>query len=110
VSVDSSGAQDDGDSLERSISADGRIVTFSSLATNLVPGDTNGVSGIYVHDRTSGSTTRVSVKSSGAEANGDSFEPSISGNGKFVTFSSLATNLVPSDTNGVVDVFLRHLK
>jgi Tol biopolymer transport system component len=110
VSVDSSGAQADGDSLEPSISADGRLVTFSSLATNLVPGDTNGVSGIYVHDRTSGSTTRVSVKSSGAEANGDSFEPSISGNGKFVTFSSLATNLVPSDTNGVVDVFLRHLK
>jgi Tol biopolymer transport system component len=110
ASVDSTGAEADGNSLEPSISADGRFVAFSSLATNLVPGDTNGVSGIFVHDRTSGGTTRASVKSSGAEANGDSFEPSISGSGRFVAFSSPATNLVPGDTNGVFDVFLHHLK
>ncbi|HWP32099.1 MAG TPA: hypothetical protein VNK96_10315 [Fimbriimonadales bacterium] len=106
VSVSSSGAQGDYWSQEPSISADGRYVAFSSLASNLVSGDTNGTSDVFVHDRQTGKTTRVSVSSSWREGNGHSNNPSISADGRYVAFTSDASNLVSGDTNGTDDVFV----
>jgi Tol biopolymer transport system component len=112
VSVDSSGGQANGGnryvpgSSQPSISADGQIVAFTSFADNLVPGDANGVSDVFVHDRSSGVTERVSVDSSGAEANGASDGPAISANGRFVAFTSAADDLVAGDTNQTYDVFV----
>jgi Tol biopolymer transport system component len=107
VSVDSSGVQGNGRSNFPSISADGRYVAFWSLADNLVSGDTNGAYDVFVHDRQSGQTERVSVDSSGAQANNSSFNPSISGDGRYVAFQSYADDLVPGDANGFADVFVR---
>jgi Tol biopolymer transport system component len=106
VSVASDGTQGDSDSWLPTISADGRFVAFECVATNLVVGDTNGTEDIFVHDRTTGETTRVSVASDGAQANWNSYEPAISAAGRYVTFGSRATNLVPDDTNGCDDTFL----
>jgi hypothetical protein len=78
VSVDSSGTQGNSESVPASISADGRFVAFQSLASNLVPGDTNGVYDIFVHDRQTGQTERVSVNSSGSQGNGASTIVSLS--------------------------------
>src|SRR5262249_61613505 len=87
--------------------ADGRFVAFCSAAGNLVPGDTNTNNDILVHDRSSGTTERVSVSTGGTQANSDSVNPSISADGRFVVFESAATNLVAGDTNGTWDVFVR---
>lgn len=106
VSVDSTGAEGDDRSDQPAVSADGRFVAFSSTATNLVAGDTNGVADIFVRDRTSGATTRVSVDSAGAEADWESSAPSLSGDGRYVAFTSVADNLVPGDTNHNDDVFV----
>ena len=106
VSVGSDGTQGNGDSLRPFISADGRYVAFDSTASNLVAGDTNGVQDIFVHDRVTGTTTHVSVASDGTQGNDDSVGPSLSGDGRFVAFLSWASNLVPGDTNGAVDVFV----
>ena len=106
VSVDSIGAEADSNSYYPSISSDGRYVAFESGASNLVAGDTNGDSDIFVHDRTTGNTTRVSVDSAGAEADSESYSPSISGDGRYVAFYSYASNLVAGDTNGQVDIFV----
>lgn len=91
-----------------SISGDGRFVAFSSEATNLVPGDTFFVD-VYVRDRLAGVTTKVSVSSDGATGNTTSEHPAISADGRFVAFSSGASNLVAGDTNGVPDVFVHDL-
>jgi Tol biopolymer transport system component len=107
VSVDSTGAQANGESLSPSISADGRFVAFESRATNLVPGDSNASRDVFVRDRQGGVTTRVSVDSAGAEVVYDSTGPSISADGRYVAFQSDATNLVPGDTNGYPDIFVR---
>jgi LPXTG-site transpeptidase (sortase) family protein len=106
ISVDSSGVQGNDHSSVPYISSDGRYVAFASNATNLVAGDTNGVNDVFVHDLTTGATTRVSVDSSGVQGNGGSFTPSISSDGRYVVFLSAATNLVAGDTNGVSDVFV----
>ena len=106
VSVSSAGEQGNNFSRAASISADGRFVAFVSAANNLVGQDTNGFEDIFVHDRLTDETTRVNVDSSGAEANNFSEHPSISGDGRLVAFHSWATNLVPGDTNLVVDVFV----
>ncbi len=106
VSVATGGAQSDGYSSAPRISADGRFVAFLSGATNLVAGDTNGFPDVFVHDTQSGATTRVSGGSAGAEANGVSYAPSISGDGRYVAFHSAATNLVVGDTNSSWDVFV----
>jgi Tol biopolymer transport system component len=106
VSVASDGTQANGGSFTPSISADGRYVAFASIAVNLVSGDTNGVQDIFVHDRQTGQTTRVSVASGGAQANGPSYDPSISADGRYVAFASLATNLVSGDTNNFRDIFV----
>jgi Tol biopolymer transport system component len=108
VSVDSSGAEANGTSWYASISGDGMRVAFESSATNLVPGDTNGCNDVFVHDRTTGATERMSVASDGSEDDCGAFIGSISGNGRVVAFCSCATNLVASDGNGLVDVFVRH--
>ena len=85
------------------MSADGRFVAFQSSASNLVPHDTNNRSDVFVHDRVNGATTRVSVSSARRQANGDSWGPDISGDGRFVSFVSDASNLVARDTNGCTD-------
>ena len=107
VSIDSSGTQGNNDSLAAAISADGSLVAFHSYATNLVAGDTNGTYDIFVHDRTSGATERVSLGENGAEANSYSQYPSLSADGRFVAFMSLASNLVSGDTNFLEDIFVR---
>jgi hypothetical protein len=107
VSVDSTGMQGNDDSALASISADGRYVAFASFATNLVPGDTNNASDVFVHDRQTGATERVSVDSSGVQGNDLSSRPSISADGRYVAFHSLASNLVAGDTNGNYDIFVR---
>jgi Tol biopolymer transport system component len=89
-----------------SISADGQVVAFPSSARNLVPGDTNITWDVFVHDRQTPQTTRVSVASDGTEGDRDSTSPRLSADGRFVAFSSNATNLVPNDTNGWMDVFV----
>lgn len=109
VSVSSAGGQADADSQFPSISADGRYVAFDSAATNLVGADTNAADDIFVRDRRSGSTRRVSVASGGSQADADSSNPSISADGSVVAFASAATDLVPGDTNGRYDIFLRTL-
>ncbi len=98
----------DGDSLSPEISADGRYVVFASSSTNLVTGltDNNLVNDIFVYEISSGVTTIVSVDSLGNLANEDSFRPAISGDGRYVVFDSLASNLVTADTNNFSDVFV----
>ncbi len=102
------------------MSADGRYVVFVSDVDGVVPGDTNGVRDVFVFDRQTGVTERVSVASGdpGGQANGPSCEfsllddevwdqPCISGNGRYVVFSSSASNLVSGDVNGLRDIFVR---
>ncbi|MEA3401496.1 MAG: FlgD immunoglobulin-like domain containing protein [Armatimonadota bacterium] len=106
VSVASNGEQADHNSDDPSISADGRYVAFESQAGNLAPGDTNEKPDIFVHDRQTGQTTRVSVASDGMQADEASYLPCISGDGSCVAFMSAASNLVPGDTNGKPDIFV----
>lgn len=107
VSVDSAGAEGNGYSFEPSVSADGRYVAFASSSTNLITGDTNGFGDVFVHDRDTGSTTRVSVDSTGTvEGNEQSRRPSISATGRYVAFGTSADNLVAGDTNGRRDIFI----
>jgi archaellum component FlaF (FlaF/FlaG flagellin family) len=108
VNVTSDGTQANGGSYYVAMSADGRYVAFDSYASNLVPGDTNGVRDVFVRDRWAATTTRVSVASDGTQADGESFRTGISADGRDVGFISIATNLVPGDTNGSWDVFVRH--
>lgn len=90
-----------------SISIDGRYIAFASSANNLVPKDKNGISDIFIRDRQANTTKLVSVASDGTQGNGGSSSCSISGDGRYVAFDSNATNLVPNDTNGKSDVFVR---
>ncbi len=107
VSVDSAGVQASGASTIAGMSSDGRYIIFSSLASNLVPGDTNASADAFVYDRNTGITERISVSSSGAQGNAPSIPLSLSDDGRFISFRSTATNLVPGDTNSASDVFLR---
>lgn len=109
VSVATGGTEANNDSDFGSISADGRFVAFQSNATNLVAGDTNTFADIFVHDLLEGTTTRVSVNSSGAQANNYCYRPSISPNGRYVAFSSPASNLVTDKTTTFEDIFVRDL-
>src|SRR5437016_1083416 len=107
VSVASGGTTEGNDtSLGSALSADGRFVAFDSAATNLVAGDTNGTTDVFVHDRQTGMTERVSVASDGTQGNNASSYPALSADGRFVAFDSDATNLVAGDTNGATDVFV----
>ena len=107
VSVSTSGQEGRYDCYESAISADGNVVAFTSASDDLVSGDTNNSLDVFVHDRTTGITERVSVSSSGIEGDFLSQYPALSADGRFVAFTSLATNLVSGDTNGSDDVFVR---
>lgn len=107
VSVATGGGQADDFSQNASLSADGKVVAFESFATNLVAGDQAGWSDVFVRDLAQGTTVRVSVDSSGWEADSDSQAAAISGNGAIVAFDSWATALVPNDLNDSLDVFVR---
>ena len=117
VSVGSNGEQANGSSDRPSISADGRYVAFVSAATNLVPGDNNvscigqvvnpvNCTDVFVHDRGTGQTWLVSRSSTGELGNNYSYDTAISGDGRYVAFTSKASNLVEVDTNAAADVFV----
>jgi Tol biopolymer transport system component len=107
VSVDSAGLQANGDSHTCALSADGNWVAFASAADNLAADDRNDQTDIYLHDRRTGATTRVSVSNAGAEAELESVQPAVSADGRLVAFQSDAANLVDGDTNGFPDIFVR---
>lgn len=106
VSISSSGLEGNGESTGGAISADGRYVVFDSRASNLVSGDSNGASDVFVHDRQTRTTVRVSVDSNGKEGNFDSYASSMSADGRYITMTSVANNLVAGDANGRLDVFI----
>ena len=89
-----------------SISKDGRFITFVSVADNLVADDTNSLADIFLHDNLTGITQRISTAWDGSPPDGWSYHPTISGDGRFVAFVSVANNLTPDDTNGLADVFV----
>lgn len=96
VNVSSAGIEANGVPVSApAISQSGAIVAFDSTATTLVAGDTNGAADVFVRDVTAGVTTRVSVVTGGGQANGDSFGPALSNDGRYVAFASTASNLVP---------------
>ena len=107
VSVSSQGAESQADSFQPAISADGRFVAFMSYASNLVPGDGNSSADVFVHDRLTGATERVSVSTGGSQANADAKMPAISFDGRFVTFESYASTLASGDSNARIDIFVR---
>ena len=107
VSTSSAGVEGNSPSYASAISADGRYVLFSSDATNLVAGDTNWCRDAFIKDTLTGVTTRVSTSSAGVQGGGDSFVSAISADGRYVAFSSDATNLVAGDTNGTYDAFIK---
>lgn len=109
ISVDSSGTEGNKGSGEPSISQDGNLIAFTSNATNLVGSDTNAVSDVFVRNISAGTTTRVSLNTSGTQGDKASYQPRISSNGAYVAFTSDATNLVGSDINACSDVFVRNL-
>ena len=106
LSVAGNGQQTESPSFGPDISADGSSVAFESFSSRLVPGDTNGALDVFVADVASESLARVSLATGGGQANERSYSPSISADGRIVAFSSFAGNLVPDDTNGLLDVFL----
>jgi Tol biopolymer transport system component len=108
-SVSSQGVQANGMSRNPSVSATGRYVAFYSDASNLVRRDTNARGDVFVHDRITGKTIRVSVRADGGQANRGGFDPAISGDGLHVAFVSTSWNLVSGDTNNRDDVFVRDL-
>ncbi|MEO8477972.1 MAG: hypothetical protein ABI572_13115, partial [Actinomycetota bacterium] len=109
VSEGAGALQSDGTSRHPSISGDGRYIAFDSSATNFVANDTNGMSDVFLHDTLTGTTARISVRSNGTQGKGGSYDPQISADGRFIVFSSDATNLVAGDTNGATDVFLHDM-
>ncbi|MBX3037583.1 MAG: PD40 domain-containing protein [Anaerolineales bacterium] len=108
VSVASDGTQGNDTSTTPCISSDGRYVVFKSSANNLVSGDTNNYSDVFLRDLLTNTTTRVSVSSSGVQGNGFSDSPAISGNGQYIVFASDATNLIGGDVNFRTDIFLHN--
>ena len=117
ASIASNMSEGNNDSGNAALSPDGRFVGFTSFASNLVPGDTNDLQDVFLHDRETGTTERISIASDGSEADGGSATPGIGGylvarlgisaDGRHVAFASRATNLVAGDSNGLTDVFLR---
>ncbi|MBI5435005.1 MAG: PD40 domain-containing protein [Planctomycetes bacterium] len=108
VTVSSHGVQGNDDSADAVLSGDGRFVTFTGTATNLVRGDTNGVADIFGHDVLAGRTTRLSALPGGGQANGPSVEVSMTPGGRYVAFTTKATSFDPvHDLNGAWDVYWR---
>jgi Tol biopolymer transport system component len=106
ASVDSAGGEGNQASGEAALSSDGQIVVFSSSASNLVAGDGNGASDVFVRDLVNHTTTRVDVDSAGIEADRGAYAPAVSADGTVVAFLSDSTNLVANDRNGRTDVFV----
>jgi Tol biopolymer transport system component len=106
ISINPGGTTGNGNSFGPTVSGDGRFVAFRSEADDLVPGDSNGHWDIFVRDRIDGTTERVSLSSSGEQADHHSAEPSISDDGRFIVFRSSAANLVPDDANNRADIFV----
>jgi Tol biopolymer transport system component len=101
------GTQANGDSVGGSISADGRYIAFTSYATNLVSNDTNGQADVFLHDRQTGQTSRVSVASDGTESDGSSGASTISADGRYIAFVSDASNLISDGSvYGIFDAFV----
>ena len=107
VSVDSAGHEGNESSWYGAISTDGRYVAFYSFASNLVAGDTNGQSDVFVRDIVAGTTTRVSISNAGLQADQGGSVPAISADGRYIAFLSYSTNLVAGDTNNAGDIFVR---
>ncbi|HYF16231.1 MAG TPA: DUF4347 domain-containing protein [Ramlibacter sp.] len=110
VSTAADGSQANEQSDAPSLSADGRYVVFQSSASNLVEGDTNNALDIFVKDLQTGAVTRVSTGADGAQADSYSYDAMLSADGRFVSFTSGAGNLVAGDANGVEDVFVKDLQ
>ncbi len=106
VSVANDGTQSNDNSYYSSISFDGRFVAFSSLASNLIAEDKNETWDVFVHDRETGSTECVSIATDGTHGNNMSYYPSISYDGRYIAFESLASNLVVNDSNSAIDIFI----
>ena len=109
VSTTAAGVQANAASGGLDVSSDGTKIIFHSTADNLVAGDTNGASDIFVKDIATGAITRVSTSASGEAGNGDSTDAVFSPDGRSIVFRSKASNLVPDDVNGATDVFLKNL-
>lgn len=110
MSVSSQGIPGNSHSQTGGISPDGRYVAFTSQASNLLPpgeSDTNQTSDTFLHDRVTGTTERISIADDGSQSNQTSSAPSVGAGGRYVAFHSYASNIVPGDTNGTWDVFLR---
>lgn len=111
VSVSGSGAQANGNSqgmgMAPALSDNGQIVAFYSDASNLVADDNNAAADVFVRDREAGNTELISMNLSGTSGNGPSRFPSMSADGRWVAFQSAASDLVPDDTNGAMDIFVR---
>ena len=106
MSTDATGIQGNAASLNPTISGNGRFIAFESSASNLVVGDSNGLSDVLVKDRVTGVITRVSVSTTGGQSNGASQNAAISRDGQFTAFDSGANNLAAPDANAVFDVFV----
>lgn len=107
ISTDTNGANDR--SVWPDISGDGRFVTFASSASDLVLGDSNGFSDVFVHDTTSGEITLVSRRADGAPASGDSTRPAISADGRVVVYQTTAADLSSQDNDAMLDIYLRSI-
>jgi Tol biopolymer transport system component len=107
VSVSLTDGLANGDTFGSAISGDGRYVAFGSYASNLVPGDGNATCDAFLRDRQLGTTTRVSVDPSGNDADACSANPRISSDGRYVEFTSTATDLVAGVTNGLENAYVR---
>ncbi|MEU5048486.1 hypothetical protein [Streptomyces sp. NPDC021096] len=110
ISLAPNGSQANGSSDAAVMSADNRRVFFQSEATNLVPGDTNGVADVFARDLRTGKVERISTGQGGLQGNASSGEVSVDHSARTAVFLSGADNLVPGDTNKTSDVFLRRLK
>jgi hypothetical protein len=110
VTSASDGTQANAHTIRSSISGDGRYIAFESEASNLVLGDTNRHADIFVRDTQTNSTVQVSIASDGSQGNYDSSFPSISANGRYISFNSIADNLINDDTNNFADIFVHDLE
>jgi Tol biopolymer transport system component len=110
VSVNLSGNGGNGDSMPRAISTNGQYALFESAASDLVPGDNNNAGDVFIRDLVAGATRLVSVATNGGPGNGLSQESVMTPDGRYVAFSSAANNLVPGDTNGLPDIFVRDMQ